>query len=250
MVNTRRLAGVRVLVTRPRDQGQGLCRAIEGLGGIVYHCPMVEITSCNLPAPGWWQGYDWLIFVSTNAVRFALAAGLRGGDRLNVAAIGKATAAALEQAGLKVACRAPPPYTSESLLAQPPLAQVMGQRILIVRGVGGRAELADTLAVRGAQVDHAELYRREPPRPDTIAHLRRLLAQGLDAVLVSSSEVLINLQGGAGDGIGKLRTLPVIVGSQRLAEEARRVGFLDVIEAASPLDEAVVEALTARFGSK
>lgn len=238
------------MVTRPRDQGEGLCQAIKACGGIAYHCPMLEITPVDSPPLGWWQGYDWLIFVSTNAVRFALEAGLPVEGRLRVAAIGKATAAALEKAGLKVACRAPPPYTSESLLAQTPLERVAGQRVLIVQGVGGRAELADTLTARGARVDQAALYRRESPRPDTIARLKRLLAQGLDAVLVSSGEVLINLQAAAGEWVGKLHTLPVIVGGSRLAEEARRVGFADVIEAASPLDEAVMEALTARFGLK
>ncbi len=237
-------------MTRPRDQGRRLCQAIEALGGIAYHCPMLEIIPVDSPAPGWWQGYDWLIFVSTNAVRFALKAGLPGEERLRVAAIGKATAAALEEAGLKVACLAPPPYTSESLLAQPPLERVAGQRLLIVQGVGGREKLADTLAARGARVDRAELYRRGSPRPDTIARLKSLLAQGLDIVLASSGEGLVNLQAAAGEWVGKLHALPVIVGSSRLAEQARRVGFADVIEAASALDEAVVEALTARFGWK
>lgn len=241
---------MRVLVTRPIDQGGKLCQAIGALGGIAYHCPMLEIIPVDSPASGWWRGYDWLIFVSTNAVRFALEAGLPVEERLRVAAIGKATAAAIEEAGLKVACQAPPPHTSESLLAQEPLVQVSGLRILIVKGVGGRTELADALTARGARVECVELYRRETPRPDTMARLKGLLSQGLDAVSVSSGEILVNLQTAAGEQRKKLHALPLIVGGSRLAQEARRAGFVDVIEAASPLDEAIVEALTARFGLK
>lgn len=250
MVDTRKLRGVRVLVTRPRDQGEGQCRAIEALGGIAYHCPMLEIVPTEPPTPGWWQGYDWLIFVSANAVRFALEAGLPKAEQFKSAAIGKATAQALVKAGLRVDLEAPPPYTSESLLAQEALRQVLGRRILIAQGMGGRTELADTLNARGAQVDRIELYRRAPPRPETVAYLRRLLAQGLNAISVSSGEGLVNLQSAAGEQLGELHALPTIVVSSRLAEEARRAGFADVIEASSALDEAVVEALVARFGLK
>ncbi len=237
-----------MLVTRPQAQAQGLCQAICALGGVAYPCPMVEIVQLNLPAPGWWQGYGWLVFVSANAVRFALKAGLPDAGQFKVAAIGSATAKALAEAGVRVDLKAPAPYTSESLLAQAPLRQVKGQRILIVKGAGGRTELADTLRACGAEVQTLALYRRQEPSPETVAYFKTLLGQGLEAVLISSGEGLTNLQVAAGEQLEKLYAVPVIVGSARLAEQARQAGFAEVIEAASVLDEAMVEALVVRFG--
>ncbi|GAB6067971.1 uroporphyrinogen-III synthase [Methylothermus subterraneus] len=244
----RGLAGRRVLVTRPQEQGEGLCQAIEALGGVAHLCPMLEIVPLDPPAAGWWQGADWLIFVSANAVRFALKAGLPTGGQFKVAAIGQATVKTLAKAGICVHLQAPPPHTSESLLAQEPLRQVLGQRVVLVQGIGGRTELADTLSARGARVERVELYRRASPRPETVARLQSLLDQGLDVVLISSGESMDNLQQAAGAKIDKLLALPVIVVSSRLAAKAREVGFTQVIEAASAVDEAVVEALVARFG--
>jgi uroporphyrinogen-III synthase len=247
MVEARKPSALKVLLTRPVDQGQHLCRLIEALGCIAYHCPMLEIVAVEPRMPVGWQKYDWWIFTSANAVRFALQAGLPRAGGVKLAAIGKATAQALEAAGFKVDLQAPPPYASESLLAQEPLLQVAGQSVLIVKGVGGRTELAERLRQRGAEVETLELYRRDGPSAATVARLRSLLDQGLDAVLVSSGEGLTNLQQAVG-GVPSLYAVPMIVGSARLKELACQRGFTEVIEAASPLDEAMVEALAARFG--
>ncbi len=246
MVKTAKSA-LKILVTRPLEQGQRLCRMIEALGLTAYHCPMLEIVAVAPEVPIEWQRYDWWIFTSANAVRFALKAGLPRAGKVKLAAIGKATAQALAEAGLKVDLQAPPPYTSESLLEQEALLQVAGQRFLIVKGVGGRPLLADTLKRRGAEVEAVALYRRDGPSVATVARLRSLLELGLDAVLVSSGEGLTNLQQAAGEATG-LYAVPVIVGSVRLKEFACQRGFTEVIEAASPSDEAMLEALAARFG--
>ncbi len=241
------LQGRRIGVTRPRRQAGNLCRMIEERGGRAHRFPMIEIAAVEpLPGGDWWRGQDWLIFVSANAVRFALAAGLRApGARL--AAIGRATAAALEKNGFQVACRAPAPYTSESLLDQDCFRQVNGRRILIVRGVGGRPKLAETLAGRGAEVSLAELYRRLPPSRAAVETLRACLCRGLDAVLVTSAEVLANLQRAAGEGVEALRALPLVVGGERLAGKAWAARFEDVTAAASALDADMLAALEKRL---
>ncbi|BCX88711.1 hypothetical protein MIN45_P1080 [Methylomarinovum tepidoasis] len=238
------LAGRRVLVTRPEHQAENLCRLLRARGAEPWPCPMLRLAPLPPPSPAWWQGYDWLIFVSANAVRFARDAGLPARIAAKVAAIGRATAAALEKSRLTVACQAPPPYTSESLLTLPVWDEIGGRRVLIVRGRGGRPELGQALARRGAEVACAELYRRLPPAPESVTRLHEGLAAGLDAVLVSSGEVLANLIAAAG---ARLRELPLVAPSERVAAQARQAGFEDVTVAASALDEVMVAALQRRL---
>lgn len=235
-------------MTRPRHQAANLGRQIQIRGGIACLCPMLEIVPVESAlSPNWWQGYDWLIFVSANAVRHAVAAGLRS-PLSRLAAIGRATAATMEKNGLQVACQVPPPYTSESLLALPSFQQVKGCRILIVRGVGGRPKLATVLKECGAQVSLAELYRRLPPSPEMVGKLRACVQKGVDAVLVSSAQVLTNLQQAAGDLAETIHRLPLIVPSDRVAGIAGKAGFSDVTTAASAMDSEMLAALEKRLG--
>ncbi len=244
------LAERRILVTRPRHQAESLGRAIAARGGRPCLCPMLEIEPLAPLPSGWWQGSDWLIFVSANAVRFALAAGLPADVSSRLAAIGRATASALRNAGLPVACEAPPPYTSESLLEQPAFSQVVGRRLVIVRGRGGRSLLGRELQRRGGEVVYVELYRRRPPGMDTIAALRDRLSQGIDAVLITSGEALAHLQAAVGDDLPRLQRLPLVVASQRLARLAAQAGFTEVILAASAQDEAMLAALERYFANR
>ena len=244
------LHGLRVLVTRPQPQAQDLARKIVALGGVPRICPMLEIVPLRPPQAGWWQGFDWIVFVSANAVRAAVAAGLPRQLDARLAAIGPATASALKKAAFPVACQAPPPYTSESLLSLPEFAAPGGKRVLIVRGEGGRELLAKELERRGSTVAHLELYRRRPPRREIAAALQDGLRQGLDAVLATSGEILANLQKAAGTMLLQLRQLPLIVASPRLARMAQRDGFVEVVTAASVSDEAMLATLKQHFANR
>ena len=123
--------------------------------------------------------FQWVVFISANAVNFALKANNGKIDRLKTvrfAAMGRATAQALEAAGLTVDVVPEQGYTSEALLAMPQMQQVKGQACLIVRGEGGREELANTLRSRGADVHYLEVYKRTIPSIDS-SQVVQLLAQ-------------------------------------------------------------------------
>jgi len=81
---------------------------------------------------------------------------------------------ALNKAGYVVDLLAENGANSEALLAMPELAQVNGQRFLIIRGQGGREELANVLRSRGASVDYLDVYKRVMPSIDN-AKLLELL---------------------------------------------------------------------------
>lgn len=192
----RPLQDVGVLVTRPRTQADELVRAIEERGGRARCFPVLDIVPLDddvvhaaaaaLPAP------DLSIFISRNAVEYGIEYAADGA----IAAIGPATAAAIGDAGRVVNIQPEGGYDSEHLLAEPPLQDVAGRNVRIIRGSSGRELLADELVKRGANVDYLSVYERRLPRPgpDELAALEALWRQGqIDVVVVMSVQSLQNL---------------------------------------------------------
>jgi uroporphyrinogen-III synthase len=246
------LAGFNVLMTRPAGQAAELCALIESAGGRALHLPLLEIVPVedNRAAAellGRRDFWDWLIFVSANAVRFALPmvdwAGERS-PRTRIAAVGEATAKALAKAGIRVDLIPKPQFNSESLLADSAMADVAGQRILVVRGVGGREHLAAVLKQRGAETAYAELYRRVPPAADAGAVIDLWRRGGVDAAVVTSGEALAHLMELLGEAGAEFAChTPLAVIGARIAELARERGWRRVAAAEQAGDEGLVEAL-------
>ena len=84
-------------------------------------------------------------------------------------------------------------YDSEHLLASPEFAHVQGQRILIVRGGGGRELLAEQLTARGAEVAYAEVYDRRcaVPIPGAVAAVEAEWSRGEIQVITATSGELL-----------------------------------------------------------
>jgi uroporphyrinogen-III synthase len=148
------LSGVRVLVTRPQRQAGELVRRIEQAGGEALVFPVMEIQSRSDAADvqerlAQIDRYTLAIFISANAVEDGLAALASAGgslSHLRIAAVGRATAAALQAAGQTVQLVPDSACTSEALLAMPPMQFMQGERVLIFRGEGGRELLATPCA--------------------------------------------------------------------------------------------------------
>jgi uroporphyrinogen-III synthase len=190
------------------------------------------------------ERWDVLIFISRNAVDGALslvgAEQLRGAEHR--AAVGKATARAMTQAGIGPTLLSEAGFDSEALLALPELARVHGRRVLIVRGEGGRALLGETLNGRGAEVDFAEVYRRALPDTDVTALLPEW-RRALHMLTATSDEVLTNLLALVPESAHDwLKQLPLVVLSERNAATATALGFQWVV-AAGAGDPATLAAL-------
>ncbi len=249
--DTKPLAGVRVLVTRPAHQAEPLAQLIEAAGGEAIRFPTLEIAAPRDTAAlerrlAALDDFDLAIFISPNAVTQALAH-LRGRlpARLVVAAIGRGTAQALAQAGITAVIAPPDGSDSEALLALPPLQHVAGKHIVIFRGEGGRELLGNTLVARGAEVEFAECYRRVRPATDAAPLGARLLAGGIDIVTVTSVESLRNLHAMLDAAAReRLRRTPIVVVGPRQAAAARALGILtepQLAQAAS--DAAILDAI-------
>jgi len=221
------LAGVGVIVTRPVRQAAGLVRTLDGLGGRSIVWPAIVIlppddTTGLARAHAALHTYDLAIFVSANAVEFGAPDRARWPPALPIYAPGRGTADAITDVGLPAAALPETTFDSDGLLALPALARVAGQRIVIFRGEGGRAQLGDTLRGRGAAVDYVTCYRRAAPSTDA-AGLARAIESGAAHVLtLTSAEGLANL----------LRALEPHPARHRLAGLATFAAHPRIVEAA------------------
>jgi len=160
------------------------------------------------------------------------------------AAVGQATAQAMKMAGLPVDLVPEYGYNSEALLEMPQLQQVEGQNCLIVRGEGGREQLATTLRSRGAEVDYLEVYKRIIPRMDSSPVVELLAQHRLDVITVTSAEALQNLSLMLGEKNNKLLSLiPLVVVSDRIRCLAADMGFNRITVTDSPIDTAILETV-------
>jgi uroporphyrinogen-III synthase len=223
----------RVLVTRTPHQASALAEALRAAGLEPILIPTIEIASPNSFAPldaalANLPSYHWLIFTSANAVEFffsRLAAnqvaqgfslgshslGSHSGEEregalasegiqlpTSIAAIGSATARALEPFGIKPDL-IPSQAIAESLAAAltPHAKQPDGTptRFLIPRAESARDILPDTLIAAGADVTIAPVYRNLIPT-DSIPAIRQLFATPAtypDAITFTSSSTVTNL---------------------------------------------------------
>lgn len=246
------LDGLGILVTRPEQQSNALCRLLTAEGGTPLRFPAMEIRAradraAVRAAVGPVDRYGLIVFVSANAVRFG-APLLEQRRELRIAAVGGATAQALNAAGYRVALRPDDGADSEALLRLPEFQHLAGQRVLIVRGTGGREHLATELAARGAQVVYAEVYERGParPTPQQLAQLETLWTQGAVHVYTVTSVELLDLllpllPPACRD---KLPVTTALCGSERIAAHLRELDLgSPAVVAASSEDASLVEAL-------
>ena len=243
--------------TRPLPAARYLAQRCRDLGAEVITAPALTIRALGEGDPRWPQmqatlrqlhSYDHTIFVSGNAVQHGLAC-MRSAwpawpPRTPCYAIGPTTARLLAAAGIEARQAAGPRMNSEALLELPALQALAGQRVLIVRGVGGRGWLAQVLTARGASVDYLEVYRRE--KSDTLPEqVSAGIVNGtIDFITASSGETVENIVELVDDDLHpRLLGVKIVVPGARVAAIARRCGFCRIIEATNAGDDAVIASM-------
>lgn len=143
MGSERPLQGRRIAVTRPRGQAEPLARELERWGAEAILCPTIRIADREggelLRALARLDAFDWVVFTSANGVRaFWDALGEVGSagrlpGHMRVAAIGPATARALERRGVDAEI-VPEEYVAEAVAeALTRRGDLSGARILLPR---------------------------------------------------------------------------------------------------------------------
>lgn len=236
------LSGRYVVVTRPAGQAGHLAGLIEAAGGIPVLFPVLEIRDIEdrrplLELAARLDSFDLAVFVSPNAVCKALPvimASRSWPSRLRVAAMGGSSERELAQYGFSEVIAPRHIFDSESLLALPELQDMSGKRVIVFRGDSGREWLGDTLAERGATVEHVECYRRVKSDLD-VAPLLYLWRRGdlgeSGAVTITSSEALRHLHHMIGlPGQRFLSKTPLFASHARIVSEAQKLGLRRVFQ--------------------
>jgi uroporphyrinogen III methyltransferase/synthase len=180
--DNRPLSGRRVVVTRSREQASELAELFGRAGAEVVEAPVAR-----QEPPESWDGldaalgrmreFDWVVFTSVNAVRFTwrrvreLGRDARLFADVHLAAVGPATARALEEHGLHpdlVPERYDAAALGEALRARgmhcvgniPPTPAL--PRVLLPQADNARSQLRDWLSAHGCPVTVAVAYRSLP----------------------------------------------------------------------------------------
>lgn len=198
----RPLLGQGVVVTRSREQASDVLAALESLGACCHEFPTIEVSP--MPDRGPIRAaitrlpeYDWLVFTSVNGVvRFWMVLRELGLDAralagIQVAAIGPATAQALEQRGI-TADFVPEKYVAEDVLQGLLARGAGGRRILIPRAEQAREVLPEELRKAGARVDVLPVYRTLPAAKGAEDLLAALDAGEIHYVTFTSSSTVTN----------------------------------------------------------
>ena len=255
------LTGIGIAITRPVDQAKKLAKLIEDAGGTSILFPLIEITpladySKFEAVISEIKDYDLAIFISSNAVQNGMPRLLKQGipPNLKFAAIGPVTASELQSFGVKDVLtplshvqdgdESKVRFDSESLLALPEMNNVSSQKILIVRGIGGRDVLAETLKARGGTVNFAECYQRINPQTNCNLLAQLWTDKKLHGIVVTSSEAMRHLLDLAGDA-DWLRNVALFVNHARIAELPLQMG-LNVTVADALGDEAMLKTICIR----
>ena len=234
-----------VLLTRPEGENESLAGQLGAINIQTIQRPLLKLSAFELNGPLLQPAidldrYDKIIFVSKSAVRHAMPV-LDGywpqwPIRLTWLAVGQGTALLLDH--YHVRALYPLNAGSEGLLELPQLADSRDERVLIVRGRGGRELIGLVLQDRGMTIEYWEVYERSPIEYTEWSSLSRSSTKLV--VVLTSGEILSNFLQQAP---ALVPAASVVVPSERIAHLARAAGFREVKNAGGASDQALYDAI-------
>jgi uroporphyrinogen-III synthase len=239
-----------VVITRPLAQAGALAKQVSALGRNALVFPLLEIsplpdqehlkaTLANL------HSYALVAFVGPNAIDAAFTHLTFWPSEVAIAVMGDGSRKALARHGITDESASifmplnPERSDSEALLAALDRDALRGKKALIIRGETGRELLADALRSAGVIVDQVAAYRRTAPVLDEVAKYQlNKLVEAQNDWIVTSSEALRNLiqmvtSTAGAEGVAKLQRQRLLVSHARIAENAQKLGFINVTCAGS-----------------
>lgn len=234
----------RLLLTRTAPECQVQAQHLTNLGIDSYCLPLLEITP--LPETQAQRSlllnidrYTTLIAVSKHAAQLFIERLDNYWPQYPVAqnwfTVGQASASVLAKYGIHaqyptVGDNSEALWALDSFQAALALAE---QRVLIIKGQGGRPYLQKQLQQNNIPVDTIELYQRDLPNYAPAVCYHTILDNQLNGIVISSAQSLLNLQTLLGEHFKALTSLTFFVPSQRVADLAQNMGIKHIVNCQS-----------------
>jgi uroporphyrinogen-III synthase len=246
-----------LLVTRPAGQADEL---VSLLAAHSIHAISVPTVAIAPTAPNGaldaairrLDGAAWLVITSVNGAAAVLdrlaALGSSVPRGVQVAAVGPATAAALEAGGVRVD-HVPSRYRTVAIAEG--LGDVAGRRVVLARADAATRALRDALVERGALVEEVVAYHTIEGPAESRDAIRAALAQPLDGVTFTSGSTVRGLHAllSAPEAL-RATALPAYCIGPVTAEVARRAGFAVPVVAARHTVASLAEAIHRHLGKE
>ena len=255
------LFGKRIMLTRPREQSAEFEAALQRLGAEALILPTIRIVPLDDfsridAAIAGLASYDWTVFTSVNAVRIFMHRMLDQGKdarsfaACRIAAIGPATARAIEERFLRVDF-IPPDYVAEEFLTSfAQQHQIRGARFLLPRAGAARPMLANELQKMGGEADEVTVYHTLPESDVDPDMLQRVIAGGVDVITFTSASTARNFVNLVGKerAVALNRSAGVASIGPITTQAARELGLHVAVEAAEHTVEGLTRAICEHFG--
>ena len=245
------LFGHRVMVLRGETRAAELITLLDDAGAEVVHVPAVAFDG----AEDWTEpdsaierlaDFRVIAFTSVNGVDFFMSRLLDSGRdarslaAARIAAIGPATAAALNRHGLN-ADLVPGRFTTISLAEAIAAESEQGETVLLPRGNLADDALLAALREHGLEPAPIVVYRTLPG-PNLAERAKAAMERGIDAVLLTSPSTARNLVEALGDDGSLLDGIPVISAGPTTSRGAEDVGLRVAQEATEHTADGLVGA--------
>lgn len=248
------LTGRTVVVTRPHTPHDSLVAALRRRGARALPCPLTELRQVDdlsdldaeLAGP---RPPDWVVFASAAAVDVVCERTRKIGVVLaaetRIAAVGPATARALERHGI-TADAMPADHRGSAISASlGPLAQL---RVLLPRSDIARDETIAALRSAGADVVPVTVYHTAPIRP--AASRVALLCRAMDAIIFMAPSAVRSFAALlADDAVPALTATTVACIGPTTAAEVRALGASRPLTAPAGDTDALVALLEQHFAA-
>ena len=236
----------RVVVTRSVEDVDRLAERLTSDGHLPIKLPLLAIEPLqssvdidNLPPTT-----TVIIYTSVNAVRHGFEAISQAitNDGLVTIAVGAKTRDALGEEGVRA--ESPAREDSEGILAFLTSLDQSPTHVVLVKGQGGRDLIETRLDRLGIHLSIIECYRRVWPDVPQANFLSAVSIESPSIIHVASGETLTRLTDLCwAHGVDALDAHTLVVPSQRVADQARELGWQSRIVADGAGDEALLKAV-------
>lgn len=198
------LFGKGIVITRPQEQAEEFAQLLRKQGARVIYFPTIKIVPVAAGqeldrAIGNIEAYQWLIFTSANGARLffqrfsELDRDIRDLKGIRICTIGPATAAVVEERGIKVEL-VPESFVAEGVVRAFQNQEISGQRILLPRAEVARDVIPEGLTELGAQVEVVNVYRTVSSGAES-SGLKELISRGdVDVMTFTSPSIVKNFR--------------------------------------------------------